>query len=432
VKVSSAFLHTFASQAAQSGASIATGILIARGLGPAGQGRYALLVAAIGLLSTLACMGQFEGNVLTSAGERLQGRILLVRSLLQALVALVLLTLSQELWRRALGLEGQRLLDAVFVLVLVFEVLALLFRGINLGQHHIAAYNVGTLVQRVIFLVAVAVFAVARRLRVDTVLAAWCGAVTVNVFLSAALIWRASESGPLSWATVREGWGGSLARGFRALLTIGMTLVLLRTDVYMLGPMLGSEAVGQISVASTFGEYLWYISSILGSLLFAVVAASRGPETVARICRASRTTMAILAPVGLGLALLGSIVVPMIYGASYTEAGTLFVVLLPGMVAISLHLVIDSYFAGSGYPPVSYMAAVAAVVSKVGLNLVLVPWAGVEGAAVATSLVYVSLLVVKVAAFARETGVPYSSMFRPTWTDMTYNLTVARSWLRGV
>src|SRR2546421_11064112 len=105
MRVGPAFLQTFASQVIQSVASIATGILIARGLGPAGQGRYALFAAAVGLFSTLAAAGQFEGHVLVSAGERSKGRVLLARSVLQALAAMIAVALAQALWRRWLSLE---------------------------------------------------------------------------------------------------------------------------------------------------------------------------------------------------------------------------------------------------------------------------------------------------------------------------------------
>ncbi|HXI64399.1 MAG TPA: polysaccharide biosynthesis C-terminal domain-containing protein [Gemmatimonadales bacterium] len=431
MKVGPAFLQTFVSQVIQSAASIATGILVARTLGPAGQGQYAVLVAAVGLLSTLACIGQFEGNVLNSAGERSRGRILLLRSLLQALAAVVVLALSEGLWRRGLGLEGDRVLTTLFLLLLTCEVLALLFRGINLGQHEVTAYNVSTLVQRIAFLVGVAAFLVVHEARLKTVLIAWLGAVALAVSTTGVWIWRRSGSAVVSWAAVREGWSLSLKRGMRALLTIGLTLVLLRTDVYMLGPMLGANAVGQVSVASTFAEYLWYIPSILGSVLFAAVAASRGPRTVGKICLASRTTVALLTPIALALVLVGPGLVPAVYGAAYAQAGTIFLLLLPGMFAISLHLVIDSYFAGSGYPPISYLATGAALVLKVALNLALVPSKGIAGAAVATSIVYAALLTAKVVAFSRETGTDFTSLFRPTLSDVANNLLVARSWLRG-
>jgi len=267
-------------------------------------------------------------------------------------------------------------------------------------------------------------------LRVEAVLGAWLGAVGINVLLSAFWIWRRSALTTFSWAVVRDGWGRSLVRGLRALLAISLTLVLVRTDVYMLGPMLGARAVGQISVAATLAEYLWYVPSILSSMMFAAVAASRGPATVAQLGRAFRTVIVALVPITLALVVVGHKLVPLIYGAAYDDAGMLLVLLAPGMLAISLHLVIDSYFTGSGFPPITYVSAGAAVLLKVGLNLVVVPRRGIEGAAVTTSLVYVSLLAAKVVAFRQATGAPLALLFRVSWSDVTRNVRTARAWVR--
>jgi O-antigen/teichoic acid export membrane protein len=431
VRVGSAFLQTFATQAIQSAASIATGILIARGLGPSGQGQYAVLAAIVGLAATLAAAGQFEGHVVTSAGERSHGRVLLVRSFVQALAVAALLALTHELWRGRFGLQRETVLPTVLALVLLCEILALLLRGINLGQHHIGAYNLATLVQRLVYLGVLAMLAGDGWLRVETVFEAWLAAVGISVALSGAWIWRRSDAALPSWTSVWIGWGVSLSRGLRALLTIGLTLLLVRADVYMLSSMVGAQAVGQISVASTFGEYLWYIPSILASVLFAAVAASHGPETVAKVCRASRITVAIIAPAAVALAVAGRTIVRWIYGDPYAEAGVLFVLLLPGMSAIALHLVVDSYFAGVGFPWISYAAAAGALALKVILNLIAIPQFGIKGAAVTTSGVYLLLLLTKVVAFTKRTGVPVAKVLHPTWSDVTQNLAVARTWVSG-
>ena len=55
MRVGAAFLQTFTTQVIQSAASILTGILIARYLGPSGQGGYALFAAVrLGTISDLA------------------------------------------------------------------------------------------------------------------------------------------------------------------------------------------------------------------------------------------------------------------------------------------------------------------------------------------------------------------------------------------
>src|SRR6266404_1797915 len=98
MRVGRAFLQTFATQVFQSVASIVTGVMIARGLGPAGQGLYAVFAAAIGLGVVAASVGQFEGNVISSAGRREAGRVLLVRSVLQSLLTGLVLGATIHIW----------------------------------------------------------------------------------------------------------------------------------------------------------------------------------------------------------------------------------------------------------------------------------------------------------------------------------------------
>jgi len=49
-------------------------------------------------------------------------------------------------------LDGDSEVVGLLLLLLSCEVLALLFRGIALGQHQITIYNLGTLIQRVAYL----------------------------------------------------------------------------------------------------------------------------------------------------------------------------------------------------------------------------------------------------------------------------------------
>ena len=99
------------------------------------------------------------------------------------------------------------------------------------------------------------------------------------------------------------------------------------------------------------------------------------------------------------------------------------------MLAIAVHLVLDSYFAGKGFPPVSYVSAAAALGAKVSLNLVFVPRWGLEAAAIATSVVYIMLLIAKVVVFSNETGVSVTSVLQPRWGDVVHGGGVLREWL---
>jgi len=329
------------------------------------------------------------------------------------------------------NLRGQASPQIVPLLLalITLETAAQLVRGINLGQHHVTAYNVATLVQRGVLLGGVVALTLARSLVLPRVLLSWGIATALSLAVSGVWIWWRSPAVTMSACHLLKGWQVSFARGFRALITITATFVLLRFDWWVLGPVLGSKAVGQISVATAIAEWLWYVPTILGSILFALVAADRSDAAVWKVARATRGVAAVVLPVAVILMLVGRYLVPAIYGDAYREAGRVLVVLAPGVAAIAVHLVADSYFAGSGFPLVSWAGALGALGVKVLLNALLVPIAGILGAAAATSTAYSCLLALKVWRLGRERGVSARDLLVLNRGDITYGLTAARAWV---
>src|SRR5213083_1103218 len=123
--VRAAFVQTLASQLVQSGASITTGVLIARSLGPGGQGQYAALAAGVAVGSALASFGQFQGNVLAAADRDSQPRVLLLRALIHGLAVGVATIAILPLGARFLRF-GNSSLSLVFTLLLSAETVALM------------------------------------------------------------------------------------------------------------------------------------------------------------------------------------------------------------------------------------------------------------------------------------------------------------------
>src|SRR6185437_14993867 len=181
---------------------------------------------------------------------------------------------------------------------------------------------IAALLQRFAYLALVAALWIMARMRLDLVLSMWALAAMTSVGVSGTWIWARSQRGPVNWRSLASRWTNNVRKGLRALITISVTLVLVRCDVWMLGPLLGIQTVGQVSIASSLAEWLWYIPSILGNLLFAAAAAGTGEQTVRQIAKASRAVVTLVIPTTVTLMLLGRWIVPTIYGIAYQEAGT--------------------------------------------------------------------------------------------------------------
>src|SRR5262249_3673768 len=191
--------------------------------------------------------------------------VLVVRSLLQgALVGAVLLG-SLPLWSVPFGRGA---LPALVAAALSLEVAAQLVRGINLGQHAVGVFNIAMFVQRAALLAGVAALRLRGPLVITEVVAVWGASTFLSVCFSAASAWLRSPGAAIGLSAIVSGWGATFGRGGRAFVSVLVTLVLVRCDLWMLRPMVGAASVGQMSVAMNLAEWLWYVPTILGNLLF--------------------------------------------------------------------------------------------------------------------------------------------------------------------
>jgi hypothetical protein len=72
-----------------------------------------------------------------------------------------------------------------------------------------------------------------------------------------------------------------------------------------------------------------------------------------------------------------------------------------------------------------------AMIAKVTLNLIVVPWLGAPGAAAVTSAVYVGLLALKAVWFVRVTGTTWRMLFLLNGSDISYLRGRLRAMVRG-
>ena len=82
-----------------------------------------------------------------------------------------------------------------------------------------------------------------------------------------------------------------------------------------------------------------------------------------------------------------------LFGSEFDPAFLPLVLLMPGIVAASATRVLGSYLFSQGHIRYNMYATFIALGLTVALDLVLIPWLEVEGAAIASSIAYVAALV---------------------------------------
>lgn len=393
-------------------------IVVARYVGPVGKGMLAVLGVIAGLAMQVGNVGLHTATTYFAAREReTLSRIAWVCLVLAPGIGLVL----------ALGLGGliasfpsllpniPALLIAVTLLGIPFAFLLLFFQNILLGQQRIGAYNLldvggkavglpialvillilGGGVQELVaagFLVSVAMATIAVRL-------AFRGVSRSFVF-DRLLLWR------------------MLIYGLRSYVACLLAFLIIRSDLLLVNYFLGAAEAGIYAVAVNFADLLLVFPTSVGSMLFPRISAQPKDDgsLTAAACRHTAAGMAVLC---VGAGVLAQPLIPLAYGRAFSGSVTPFLLLLPGVLALSLETILMNDLAGRGLPPIVIAVPGVGLVLNVALNVLFIPRFGLLAAATSSSLAYAVMLVIAWGAFARRTATPLSACGVVTRADLS-------------
>jgi O-antigen/teichoic acid export membrane protein len=163
-----------------------------------------------------------------------------------------------------------------------------------------------------------------------------------------------------------------------------------RFDMYLVAFFLGSASVGLYSVGVAMGEWLWLIPGALGASLMHRVATGSEKDVNRMVGVINRLTSAILVLGTLVLALVGSGLIQLLYGEAFSASYVPLLLLLPGIWALGLWKNFMNDLSVRGYPTIKSYTSGVAVLLTVVLDILLIPRWGINGAAIASSIAYLT------------------------------------------
>ncbi len=413
-------------------ANAAVIFLVARTLGPEGQGHYSLTVAIALLLSALLGGGMGLAAVPPiRQGKVSPDRMLKAQLTWIGLMALVLLGLAifslndnvfqflhQHLgWTRVMGF----VVAGAALVLLAFDIFAydLLARGrlvVGASVNGMRATGhlivVGAILLLGLFTMKSAIGAFS--------LAHTAGVVIIFIILLRELrspkypqieINQVDDYNPddgvedlsghtlsgLIFYNIRRGWLGQIS-GVAYFL-------ILRLDQGILEHFRGAAEVGVYSIAVNVGEMLWLLPGALTPLLVHSSSADASdPDRDQTALRAVRLGFLVTLAVGVPLYFLAKPILSMVLGGVYAESGTALQALLPGIIAFAPGAVLAGDFIGRGKPHWNTQASVLVLVVNVACCFYLIPSHGLVGAAWSSTIAYFCGSVVMLIRFRQVTG----------------------------
>ena len=431
-------LHAFGVNIILLPLGIATSVLIARSVGPTGKGSFDLIIATAALLAMVLGLSLPPGITYVVAQGKVSSNVLawqlVLVSVLQALFALVIVSLLQLSGYSHIFLPDWGLwIVAGLVIYVWVEMLNKFWGSILAGQQQIAVVNNSELVGRMtqflmLFIVAGGLYLSEKRLSVSLLfLVSLSATILISVLLLSSLGLKFEPSRDLSglkaaFAFALPCYGANTAQFLNY-----------RLDVFVVGFFAGATSVGRYTLAVSLGQLLWLMSNSVASVLLPKVAAATDVgDSVMHTTRVTRLSLWATGICALGLALLATQAIPLLYGEPFRPSIAALLWLLPGIVIFSIANVLAAYIAGIGKPQLNLWVSGVSLIITIALDLALIPKLNIVGASIASTVSYSVSAVMLIVFFTRETGASLRQVLLPNSEDLNVARQLAQPLLRRV
>lgn len=397
---------------------LVTNILIARYLGPEGKGLTTIFTVVPSVVAVLAGIGLDKSTAYEIGKQNFPlDKILSALFVGSAGAVLLGLVISGGYfllsWSPSYTWVNVELTMAVTAFVIIQQSL----HGVLLGQRQIRSYSVTRWLPQAVQAGVILAFVVLAAVAVTDVITGMLAGFALGVAYSLAALARS-----IRWRFDFD------MRCLRALLTYGAVasiadfLIFLnyKIQIFVLQAVSTVEQVGLFSLGQNFGELLWQLPSAMGAVILArSVTASDAGAFSEKLGGLLRLSLIVCAVIGIGIGGAIWIGIPYIFGEAFNPSTGVYLVLLPGVVAIIAFKILSVDLVGQGKARLTAMIMAPSIIANVLLGMLLIPAWGAIGAALAASLTYVAISAAVVMIYARETGQTVNALLAPRRSDLT-------------
>lgn len=412
-----------ASTLLQLGSSLVVGILVARTLGPAGKGEFALLQQFPAAAALMLGLGFGAANAYFVGRRTHAVRDVVSDSLAFAFVASALGVPITVLLMR----EFVPALSDVPVSTLALASAALLatiatgaLSGVLTGLGRLRGAALSQVLSSVTALGLVTAWWLGGSLTLPNVVFASVAGALVAFAVSLVATGAGGFSAP-SISRVRERWGYART----SYVTTLTGYLEMRQDILLLGILSSASGVGIYSVGASFAELLWFAPHVTAAPLMARAYEEDVAQGAALTSRLARLTLAAMIAIALALVLVLRPLIVVVFGTEFAPAASVFAVLAPGIVAAGLSGQLSSFLSTHGrlFPGVATLGLALNLV----LNIATIPFFGYWGAAASTTVSYTVGAVLIVRAYLAETEQRASDVLLARPSDIAFAAAALRA-----
>ncbi|MFK5857450.1 MAG: polysaccharide biosynthesis C-terminal domain-containing protein [Bacteroidota bacterium] len=390
-------IRTFFSRSGTAVINLVVVIMSARLLGDVGMGMISLLVLTVTLNALF--VGLFAGAGLIYLTPRHPVKNLLVIGYLWSIIVSLIVVFIFQYFALFPAYFGNH----VYLLVIINS-----FGNINmyilLGRQRIKAHNIITFIQSLLLLLTILFqFYIISFVEVEAYL--WA------LYVSFAFVWLSSTIVMLNSMSNsnQKSFKETLKHTYNYSLVLqtgsGVQLLNNRLSYYIIDYFLGTAMLGRFSVAVQVAEGILILAKSFGLVLYS------SASNIDNIKQAIKTSIPLFKITAYAtivatvvILLLPSDFFSSLFGKDFSHIHEILLFLAPGIVFVSATMLFSSFFAGVGMIKINTQGSVVGLMSTLLLSIWMIYYFGLVGAAIATSLSYLSSLVYAQYHFKKVSG----------------------------
>jgi O-antigen/teichoic acid export membrane protein len=393
--------------------SVVAGVIVARWLGAQGVGELAVINVAVTTLVQLGSFGLPSSNTYFIAKDRAHFHAATINSLLFAVVLGTLLAIALSLlasfhpaWFSFVPPDLIRIASVS----IPFQLLTLIGLNILLAVGKIREFNLLDLAGQSFVLINALVVLVILHARLDALVKLnTIASILAGMVVAGLLVATGRKLLDSKWRADAALLRRMIAYGLKFHISVLAGALIFRADLLVVNHFRGPAEAGVYSVATQFSLLLMLLPGVIATLLFPRVTAEQDAhgETTSRVTRHTASIMLVccLATVPV------SFLLPFLYGAAFSDATVLLLILLPGVYLVGLESVLVQHFNALGLPrriPVYWLVT---LVINLVLVFGLVPRLGARGAAIASTISYALIFCLVAWQFRASTERSFAEVF---------------------
>jgi len=293
---------------------------------------------------------------------------------------------------------------------------------ILIGKMDFKNYAIFSIGPNVIFIILLSLFLIYREISLDHVIISYMTGFIITSILLIIYFFRNVKIFSIKDFKIDVDIQKYILKfGLKSYVSNLITILNYRINIFIIAHYLGSKETGIYSSCLVIIDFIWLLPATISSVTYPWFSnPSMSAQRKVMIPIITRVVIFLTFIATLLFYVLGDYLVNIVFGSKFTDTRPLFLYLGPGIILMAGSKIINVDFAAQGKPQINIYLNLMALIITVISNFLLIPRFHLIGAAVATSISFISWFSVSLLIYCKITKTGLREYLIPKINDLSF------------